>query len=102
MEEWLTSIGLAERIPAFREHRITSDQLGDLTEEDLRELGLTIGERRRFQRALKAQQDHPASRPDPIAAPGSGQHRPLTVMFADLVGSTSLSERLDPEDLLEV
>ncbi|MBM6581162.1 AAA family ATPase [Microvirga sp. BT689] len=102
MEEWLASIGLAERIPAFHEQRITADQLGDLTDEDLRELGLTIGERRRFQRALKAQQDQTASPLRPISASGSGENRPLTVMFADLVGSTGLSERLDPEDLLEV
>ena len=100
MEEWLTSIGLAERIPAFREHRITADQLGDLTEEDLRELGLTIGERRRLQRELSALAPRPAIAPAITAA--SGEHRPLTVMFVDLVGSTELGERLDPEDLLEV
>ena len=102
MEEWLASIGLAERIPAFREHRITPDLLGDLTDEDLRELGLTIGERRRFQRAIQTVPTNTPPAPAAVPAAGSGEHRPLTVMFADLVGSTSLGERLDPEDLLEV
>jgi hypothetical protein len=52
VDEWLSSIGLAERVEAFRAHRITADQLSDLTEDDLRELGLTIGERKRFRRAV--------------------------------------------------
>jgi class 3 adenylate cyclase/predicted ATPase len=101
MEDWLTSIGLAERIPAFKEHRISADQLGELTEEDLRELGLTIGERRRFQREVSAFQQSvpPQGRPAQAAAP---EHRPLTVMFVDLVESTRLGERLQPEDLLEL
>ena len=45
VEEWLTSVGLGARIPAFRDQGITADQLDDLTDDDLRELGLTIGER---------------------------------------------------------
>jgi class 3 adenylate cyclase/predicted ATPase len=101
MEEWLTSIGLAERIPAFREQKIASDQLADLTEDDLRELGLTIGERRRFLRAVADRAVEEERPPSPSQA-SSAEHRPLTVMFADLIDSTGLGERLDPEDLLEV
>jgi hypothetical protein len=48
LEEWLTSIGLADRIAAFRDNGITRDNFAELTENDLRELGLTIGERKRF------------------------------------------------------
>lgn len=101
MEEWLASIGLGDRIEAFREQRIDLDQLTDLTEQDLRELGLTIGERRRFQRALASR----AVVEPPLAMEPetrSGENRPLTVMFVDLVGSTSIGERVDPEDLLDI
>ena len=54
VEEWLSSIGLGERAVAFRAHGIGLDQLGELTDDDLRELGLTIGERMRFRRAVAA------------------------------------------------
>ena len=54
MEAWLSSIGLAERLDAFRAQGITADQLAELTDDDLRELGLTIGERKRFRRAAAA------------------------------------------------
>jgi len=101
MEDWLISIGLAERIPAFRDQKITVDQLRELTEGDLRELGLTIGERRRFQREIASFVQSPgqAAQVPPSSTP---EHRPLTVMFADLVDSTRLGERLLPEDLLDV
>jgi len=118
MEDWLRSIGLGDRIAAFRENRITQDQLPDLTEADLRELGLTIGERKRFLRALAERSPRPAGLAEaqapyafgpssterqPAAAPPTpAERRPLTIMFVDLIDSTQLGERLDAEDLLEV
>lgn len=102
MEEWLRSIGLADRVEAFREQGITEDQLGELTEDDLRELGLTIGERRRFQRALRLRDPIAEIAPSQAALPMQAERRPLTAMFVDVVNSTRLSERLDPEDLIEV
>jgi class 3 adenylate cyclase len=106
LDEWLRSIGLARRLAAFREHGITLDQLGDLTEADLAELGLTIGERVRFRRASAAQQagQPGATTPGVTIVPQvtRAERRPLTVMFVDLVDSTALGERLDPEDLIEV
>src|SRR5271165_4027404 len=103
VEEWLASIGLADRATAFREQGITTDQLDELTDDDLRELGLTIGERIRFRRGLAGLA---RASPPHLAAPGalttSGERRPLSVMFIDLKDSTNLAERLDPEDLLEV
>src|SRR3954468_12005830 len=102
MEEWLRSIGLLDRLPAFREHGITPSQLRELTEDDLRELGLTIGERKRFQRALARGGPDAETAATPAAAASQAERRPLTVMFVDLVSSTSLGERLDPEDLIEV
>ncbi len=99
MEEWLTSVGLGARVAAFRDQGITLDQLDDLTDEDLRELGLTIGERKRFRRAL--QQRQPDHQPGVIATTRA-ERRPLTMMFVDVVNSSALGERLEPEDLLEV
>ena len=99
VEEWLTSIGLGARIAAFREQGISIDQLDDLTDDDLRELGLTIGERKRFRRALDGRQ--PEHQPQ-VLATTRAERRPLTMMFVDLVNSSSLGERLEPEDLLEV
>ena len=99
MDEWLASIGLGHLIPAFREQKITLEQLADLTEADLRELGLKIGERRRFQRAVTvAGRIATAS----STAAVSAEHRPLTVLFVDLVGSTRLGEILDAEDFLDL
>ena len=54
MEVWLRSIGLGERITVFRDQGITLDQVTDLTDQDLRELGLTIGDRIRFRNAVKS------------------------------------------------
>ena len=104
MEEWLKAIGLANRIAAFRDNGVRRADFGDLTESDLRELGLTIGERKRFLRALANEAAQHASAPGAhAAAPATiGERRPLTVMFVDLVGSTSLGERLDAEDMIEV
>lgn len=99
VEEWLTSIGLGARIAAFRAQGISDDQLDDLTDEDLRELGLTIGERKRFRRALDGRQ--PEHQPQ-VLATTRAERRPLTMMFVDLVNSSALGERLEPEDLLEV
>ncbi len=95
MEEWLRTIGLGDRIAAFRAHGIAADQLADLTEDDLRELGLTIGERKRFRRALESASGRP-----PEAA--RAERRPLTMMFVDMAGSSRLSELLDPEDQMEL
>jgi class 3 adenylate cyclase/predicted ATPase len=97
VDEWLRSIGLAARIGAFRAHGVAPDQLHDLTEEELRELGLTIGERRQFRRALESVP--PGERPPSVAR---AERRPITVMFVDLVGSSALGERLEPDDLLDM
>jgi predicted ATPase/class 3 adenylate cyclase len=98
VEEWLRSIELGHYIDSFRAERIEYAQLRDLTEEDLKELGLTIGERRRFRRAiLELQPDPPPPPPATLA-----ERRPLTIVFVDLVGSSELGELLEPEDLMEV
>jgi class 3 adenylate cyclase/predicted ATPase len=101
VEEWLRSIGLEHYVDAFRAERIERAQLIDLTEADLKELGLTIGERRRFRRAVLELQV--GSRPAGAGAASTlAERRPLTMIFVDLVGSSELGELLEPEDLMEV
>ena len=107
MEEWLKTIGLSERVAAFSAHGITLDDVGDLSEEDLRELGLTIGERKRIRRAIAALPERrgrgsPPPDTTPVLARTLAERRPLTVMFVDLVNSSSLAEQLEQEDLLEL
>ena len=107
--EWLRGLGLDQYAPAFRDNDIDGEVLRRLTAEDLRELGVaSIGHRRRLVDAIAALGDgQPAATaaPSPAAAgavASDAERRQLTVMFCDLVGSTALAARLDPEDLREV
>ena len=105
MEQWLKSVGLGHWVAAFCEQGITRDQLTTLTETDLRELGLNIGERKRFVAALDAEGPRHSKSPFEAGEPDSkaaGEWRPLTIMCVDLVDSTSLGEQLQTEDLIEV
>ncbi len=92
LEEWLNSANLVHLLPQFRAHHIDYSDLAELTDGELRELGLTIGERKRFRRALATS----------AAAAVSGERRPLTLAFFDLVDSSALCETLDTEDMVEV
>ena len=109
---WLEGLGLGQYVEAFAENDIEFKNISRLTEDDLKELGLSIGHRRTLQAAIDA-----LSTVDPtvrLAAPPPGpQHSPsdtqaeaerrqLTVMFCDLVGSTTLSSQLDPENMRDV
>ena len=106
--DWLRKLGLEQYAPAFRDNAIDSKVLPRLTAEDLKELGVTmVGHRRRLLDAIAALSDEtPAavvgltSRAAPESA--DAERRQVTVMFCDLVGSTALSTRFDPEDLKEV
>ncbi len=104
--EWLRGLGLEQYMPAFRDNDIDHEVLRRLTAEDLRELGVaSIGHRRRVLDAIAAlgaaEASSSASSPAPAGA-SEAERRQLTVMFCDLVGSTALSARLDPEDLRAV
>jgi hypothetical protein len=89
----------------FRESEIDAEVLPELTESDLSQLGMPLGHRKRLLKAiaaLGAAETAPASASRPLredAVPHGGERRQLTVMFCDLVGSTALSEKLDPEEL---
>ena len=91
--EWLDGLGMSEYAALFAENRIDLSVLRELTEQDLKDLGIVLGDRRRLLRAIRAL-DAPATTPADAA-----ERRQLTLMFCDLVGSTTLSARLDPEDL---
>src|ERR1700729_770433 len=97
---WLRGLGLERHEAAFRDNLIDLDVVRELTESDLEKLGLALGDRKRV---LKAIAGLPAAEAAaiPIAAPRArdkAERRPVTVMFCDLVGSTSLAATLDAED----
>ena len=108
---WLEELGLGQYATSFEENELDLDQLVDLSNEDMKDLGVTImGHRKKLQRAINALQGLPAPaaiqndavvQPGPLTSPVSGEaeRRQLTVMFCDLVGSTELSRQFDPEDL---
>jgi class 3 adenylate cyclase/tetratricopeptide (TPR) repeat protein len=112
LRSWLSGIGLGIYADSFAENGVDWDVLRELTEADLRELGLSLGDRKRLLRAingLNTLESAPALVEQPRIAPadrvGSGlpaERRSITVMFVDLVGSTPISEQLDPEDMSEV
>ena len=103
--EWLASIGLGEYAQRFAENAIDLSVVRDLTEQDLKELGVLLGHRRKMLRAI-AELDGAALAPAETATEpvprDEAERRHLTVMFCDLVGSTALSARLDPEDMWRV
>jgi predicted ATPase/class 3 adenylate cyclase len=103
--EWLASIGLGEYAQRFAENAIDLSVVRDLTDQDLNELGVLLGHRRKMLRAI-AELDEVAPAPAETATEpvprDEAERRHLTVMFCDLVGATALSGRLDPEDMWEV
>src|SRR5262245_57605155 len=103
VREWLASLGLSEYADRFAEHRITDlSVLRDIKDRDLKELGVILGDRRRMLRAI-AELAAPALAANVESKPREeAERRHVTVMFCDLVGSTALSARMDPEDLREV
>jgi class 3 adenylate cyclase len=97
---WLNTLGLGQYAQRFAENDIDPSVLCDLTDHDLEKIGVSLGHRRKILRAI-AELDEVGLRP--ARGPRTtAERRQLTVMFADLVGSTALSTRLDPEDLREI
>ena len=107
---WLSECGLDGYAEIFANSEIDFDVLRTLSEDDLRELGLSLGARKRLALAIAQLGEQPdglraagvtdiASEP---VTPAPGERRQLTVMFCDLVGSTALAERLDPEQLRDL
>ena len=103
VSSWLRALGLENYVQAFRANDIDAEVLPRLTSDDLNALGITsVGHRRRLLDAIAALGQGPAPAAEPIAAaarPPEAERRQLTLLFCDLVGSTELAARLDPEDL---
>ena len=97
---WLQGLGLERYEAAFRDNEIDWEALSKLTQEDLKDLGVVLGgHRRKLLDAIAALDSDVDVAPSQAPAAPSAERRQLTVMFCDLVGSTSLSARLDAEDL---
>ena len=110
--DWLEKLGMSEYAERFAENDIDIDVLGELTDQDFDRLGVSLGHRRRMLRAIRELGASPiaAVTERQVSAPtaqepapkDTAERRQVTVMFSDLVGSTALSARMDPEDLREV
>ena len=115
ISQWLEKLGMAEYVERFAENRIDLSVLGELTDQDLKELGVVLGDRRKILRAIAeldgsspaiATGAGAAAATPSVATPApsvpatqtAGERRYLTVMFCDLVGSTAISAQLDAEE----
>src|ERR1700730_7147577 len=107
---WLRSLGLEQYESTFRDNAIDDSVLPDLTDQDLEKLGILLGHRRKLLRAIAnidataqtASSAVGATVAVDVSPRDTAERRQVTVMFSDLVGSTALSARMDPEDLREV
>src|SRR3954463_13364796 len=104
---WLRGLGLQQYEQAFCDNAIDAVVLPELTGDDLKELGVgLIGHRRKLLAAIAALRSDGGldarAAPAPFTDTSTAERRQLTVMFCDLVGSTALASRLDPEDLHEL
>ncbi len=108
--DWLRSLGLAQYEATFRESQIEADVLPELTDQHLKDLGVSLGHRLRMLRAIRERAGDSPVKAQPAALAALSESKPqdaaerrqLTVMFIDLVGSTALSAQLDPEDMRDV
>jgi len=106
LDGWLRRNGLEQYAQTLRDNAIDADVLRDLTDDNLRELGLPLGARLKLLRAVArlGTSEQPPASPEitPTAPRTDAERRQLTIMFCDLVGSTALSTRFDPEDMQEI
>jgi predicted ATPase/class 3 adenylate cyclase len=103
VSDWLEQLGLGQYASFFTENDIDSQLLAQLTNADLKELGISsLGHRKTILSAIKTLSQNESEPASTIIPKGEAERRQLTVMFCDLVGSTEMSQQLDPEDLREV
>src|SRR5262245_8963717 len=100
--DWLEKLGMSEYAPRFAENGIDFSVLPHLTDQDLKDIGVLLGHRRKMLAAIAEIHGVTPSKPEPVSAvepklQDAAERRQVTVMFSDLVGSTALSARMDPE-----
>ena len=108
--DWLEKLGMSEYAQCFAENRIDLAVLPELSDQDLKDLGVVLGDRRKLLRAIANLEATPKTAAGALGIRAAGdalprdtaERRQVTVMFSDLAGSTALSGRMDPEDLREV
>ena len=106
--DWLEKLGMSEYAERFAENDIDASVLPHLTDQSLKELGVSLGHRLKILAATRDLGGPTQVASEPVVARAepkskdTAERRQVTVMFADLVGSTALSARMDPEDLREV
>lgn len=106
--DWLGRLGLGQYAQRFAENEIDVSVLPHLADQDLKDIGIPLGHRRKILAAISEPSAASQAAPEPSAASmapkisDSAERRQVTVMFADLVGSTELSVRMDPEDLRDI
>src|SRR5262249_35490683 len=104
--DWLEKLGMSEYTQSFTEHRVDVSVLRYLTDQDLKDIGIPLGHRRKILAAIGELTGIAPATPKFAAGTepdtDTAERRQITVMFSDLVGSTALSARMDPEDLREV
>ena len=107
IDGWLRGIGLAQYAETFRDNDIDIELLGRLTNDDLKDIGVvSFGHRKKLLEAIAELAGAVPVSPQPalieLKTHDAAERRQVTVMFSDMVGSTALSARMDPEDLREV
>ena len=109
LADWLEKLDLGQYAQCFVENGIDLSVLPDLTDQDLEKLGVLLGHRRKLLRATAELEGGDKGTPKHVVAAqvasqpqDTAERRQVTVMFSDLVGSTALSARMDPEDLREI
>ena len=105
--DWLEKLGMSEYAQCFAENKIDVSVLCHLTDQDLKDIGVPLGHRRKILSAIGELGGATSVTTEPTAgaepkAQDTAERRQVTVMFSDLVGSTALSARMDAEDLREV
>lgn len=103
LQRWLATVGLEQLVPLLRSHDVDLEVLEDLSDAELEKIGVSLGLRKKLLKALDQRRLQHGTPSIPIAPePSVAERRHLTVMFCDLVGSTALSSRLDPEELRDI
>lgn len=101
--EWLSKLGFGQYARVFAENDIDFSVLQQLTDADLKELGVgSLGHRKRLLAAIAEQAAASPASAEPTVSLGGDERRQVTILFADLCGFTALSQSLDPEEIREL